>query len=171
MVNIKRNRNGQFIQGQRGLTFKHGQSAGAGNRTSTYSSWDSMKQRCLNPNHRSYHNYGGRGITICEQWLTFENFLADMGQRPENTWLERRDNNKGYTPENCYWATPSQQNRNTRRNHYVEHNGQRKLVVEWAEESGINKGALLMRIRKGWPMERALSEPVRPTAKRGRRYV
>lgn len=171
MTNIRRSSQGRFIKGERGLTFKHGQSAGSGNRSTAYSVWDSMKQRCLNPKNASYKNYGGRGITICERWMDFENFLADMGQPPKGQWLERIDNNGPYSPENCRWATPSQQNRNTRRNHYIEHNGQRKLVVEWAEESGINKGALLMRIRKGWSMERALSEPVRPTAKKGRRYV
>lgn len=83
-------------------------------RTRTYRSWDSMKQRCLNPQAHGYHNYGGRGITVCERWLDYTYFLEDMGVRPENTSLDRIDNSKGYSKENCRWSTPKEQRINSR---------------------------------------------------------
>ena len=84
----------------------------------TYISWCMMKQRCLNPNHPYYHNYGGRGITICERWLKFENFLEDISERPEGTTLDRIDGNKGYEPTNCRWATYYEQTHNRRKRNF-----------------------------------------------------
>jgi len=82
---------------------------------STYSSWSNMRIRCLNPDYPNYHNYGGRGITICSEWIeSFQTFLDDMGFRPENTSLDRVDNSKGYFKENCRWATRTEQALNTR---------------------------------------------------------
>jgi len=81
--------------------------------TRTYKSWDSMKSRCLNPNNKDFNIYGGAGITVCDRWMKFENFLADMGERPEGTTLDRYPNQKGnYEPNNCRWATITEQNRN-----------------------------------------------------------
>lgn len=75
-----------------------------------------MKKRCTEPNHEKYPNYGGRGITVCERWMhSFENFLEDMGERPEGTTLDRKENDKGYFPDNCRWATPLEQRHNQRR--------------------------------------------------------
>lgn len=83
-----------------------------GKRSGTYRSWDGMKQRCLNPKATGYKRYGGAGVTVCERWLTFENFLADMGERPEGTTLDRIDSAGDYEPGNCRWADRSTQNRN-----------------------------------------------------------
>ena len=92
----------------------HGHSR-RGQRTATYETWRSMRQRCWNPRHLHFAEYGGRGITIDERWWTFRGFLADMGERPAGTTLDRLDKDGPYAPGNCRWATPSEQNRNRRR--------------------------------------------------------
>lgn len=80
----------------------------------TYSSWAGMKDRCTNQNHKSYNNYGGRGITVCERWMDFRNFLEDMGERPDGMSIDRIDVNGAYEPGNCRWATAQQQSLNKR---------------------------------------------------------
>ncbi len=82
--------------------------------TSTYTIWSNMKRRCLDLKSSHYHLYGGRGITVCERWMDFTLFLSDMGERPDGLSLERRDNNAGYSPDNCYWATNQEQCANRR---------------------------------------------------------
>ena len=92
----------------------HGHTSRSSKPTNTYISWDCMIQRCTNTNNVAYHNYGGRGITICDEWLDFKNFLRDMGERPSGKTLDRIDNNKGYDITNCRWATKSEQELNKR---------------------------------------------------------
>lgn len=100
---------------------KHGQ-AGGGNleRTSAYARWAAMRRRCLNPHHPRYADWGGRGITICERWNDFEKFYEDMGDPPPGKSLDRRDNDAGYSPENCRWSTPQEQQMNRRITKIVE---------------------------------------------------
>lgn len=80
-----------------------------------YTSWSAMKTRCTNPNHNRFEFYGGRGISYCDRWESFENFFEDMGERPEGFTLERKDGDLDYCPENCEWADYSTQNRNKRK--------------------------------------------------------
>ena len=144
-------------------SIKHGYS-----KTGFYNSWANMTKRCVNSNHISYKNYGGRGIRVCKRWLKFENFLEDMGKswRP-GLQIERIKNNKGYYPDNCCWATREEQNKNKRNNLYVEHDERRQLLVEWSEETGIPYDILYNRIYiLNWPPGKALTTPVRKNHER-----
>lgn len=128
--------------------------------------WYAMKDRCLNLKSRWYSRYGGSGIGIAERWLGeggFQNFLADMGPKPSPKHsLERKDNASGYSPENCCWATATEQARNTGRNKFLTHNGETLCVSEWAERLGIPVHILHLRLYKhGWTVEKTLSTPVR----------
>jgi len=119
-----------------------------------YDVWRAMLARCGNPNNNSFARYGGRGIKVCEQWLAFENFLADMGRRPPHSALERIDNDKGYGPENCRWATMTEQARNKSDSRFVTYQGTRMALAEAAERSGVAYSVVHARIRLGWPEER-----------------
>jgi len=127
----------------------------------TKNSWVAMRSRCLNTDHPSYQNYGGRGITVCDKWMTYEGFVEDMGVRPDGLSLERLDNDGNYEPSNCVWATRKEQNRNHRRNQWIEYNGQKKIIEDWAELTGLNTSTLRKRLARGWSVERALkTEPI-----------
>ena len=128
-----------------------------GKETPTHRVWRCMKDRCLNKNHMAYTRYGGRGITVCARWLVFDSFLADMGERPEGATIDRVNNDQGYSPENCRWATRSQQQRNTQLTRHVFHSGERMSVAEAAELVGINRYLVYKRLDMGWPVEKALS--------------
>jgi len=124
----------------------------------TYSSWAEMRRRCLNPNHRKYHRYGGRGIKISKRWDSFRNFLKDMGERPDGTTLDRYpDNNGNYEPGNCRWATPKQQGSNTSACRKIVVGGKQfQTLKELAESLGIKRLTLHMRLKRGMPLEKAL---------------
>lgn len=124
--------------------------------TPTYRSWMSMKRRCLDSSAPNFANYGGRGIQVCTRWLIFENFLADMGIRPENHTLDRIDNAAHYTPENCRWADDVTQHRNTRANVNLTYKGKTQCLAAWADEFGIRRSTFQKRIANGWSMQRAL---------------
>lgn len=130
-------------------------------KTKEWKTWSSMRERCLNPNHRFYYSYGGRGITICKRWDKFENFYSDMGNRPSGNYsLDRRDNNKGYSPSNCYWATKLEQGNNRRTNKIVTHAGKSQTVAQWARELGIRPLCIHRRLAANWPMEIVLSAKI-----------
>jgi hypothetical protein len=113
----------------------HGHSAG-GVRTATYIAWESLMQRCFYPGHKSYAVYGGAGITVCDEWREFRRFLADMGERPIGTTLDRIDGTRGYYRSNCRWATPAQQKRNQKVSIYVTFRGERRYLKDVADETG-----------------------------------
>ncbi len=125
--------------------------------TPTYNSWCAMKQRCNYPGSDEYANYGGRGIKVCDRWNeSFENFLADMGERPAGHTIERKDTNGHYEPLNCVWATMEQQQRNRRSTILIERNGVTKCVKDWCIELGLNPDRVYGRIRRGATPEEAL---------------
>lgn len=127
-----------------------------------YRAWAHMIERCHNPGAQSYANYGGRGIRVCERWrVSFVAFMADMGQRPSPHHSIDRfpDNNGNYEPENCRWAIPKQQMRNTRRNRLLTHAGKTMCLTDWALETGLNYVTILGRLRRGWSVGQALSTP------------
>ena len=130
--------------------------------TTVYNIWAGMLQRCLNPKDRKFHHYGGRGITVCEEWRDFVVFYDQMGDPPAGHTLERIDNEKGYSLANCRWATMKEQSRNTRSNLLLTLHGITKTAAEWAEDTGINRKTLYSRKHKGWTDEQALTQPVRP---------
>ena len=100
--------------------------------------WASMKDRCLNPRNKKYYNYGGRGITVCEKWMDFENFYKDMGDPPfARAHLDRIDNDQGYSPENCRWVSNKENAQNTRRNLYVTHEGKKMCLAEGCRKAGL----------------------------------
>lgn len=142
-------------------TKKHGHTW-EGGRTPTYSSWISMKSRCLDPNASklSIKNYQNKGITICKQWaFSFENFLQDIGERPSAKHsIDRIDNTKGYYPGNCRWATHKQQMRNQSRNNLFEIDGRKQCISAWAEELGISHQAMKRRIKMAFPKHLMLNK-------------
>lgn len=124
-----------------------------------FNAWRDMLARCATLSHKSFHNYGGRGIKVCPRWLnSFENFYADMGDRPsEKHSLDRINNDGNYEPGNCKWSTQREQTRNTRRNRRLTFRGKTQCVTAWAEELGVSITAIRDRLSRGWSDERALT--------------
>jgi hypothetical protein len=129
--------------------------------------WRSMIARCTDPRRPEYPDYGGRGITVCAEWLGYgpglAQFVADMnlGYEP-GLELDRRNNDGPYSPENCRWVTRTQNSRNKRSNRVIEYAGQRRCLAEWVELLGLSRSTLRNRLNRGWPVARALTEGVAP---------
>lgn len=127
-----------------------------------YTSWRSMKLRCLNKNAPAYSRYGGIGIKICKQWInSFETFYKDMGPRPIGKSLERINNKKGYYPNNCKWATRKEQQNNTRTNRFITYKGETLTITQWENKLNFATDRLYIRLKLGWPIEKALTQPIR----------
>jgi hypothetical protein len=134
--------------------------------TRAYQAWKAMKVRCQNTKSKYFKNYGGRGITICERWQSFTNFLADMGECPAGLSLERSNNNGNYEPGNCKWTTMEEQNRNRRSNVFITFEGRTQCMSDWANEFHLRPGALRYRLSRGWPVYRAFNEPLKKSKPR-----
>jgi len=131
-----------------------------GERHPVYDAWAHMIQRCENPNIHNYKNYGGRGIKVCEEWHDAKVFIewALTHGWQEGLSIDRIDNDKGYSPDNCRWVTRKEQQRNKRNNHLITFNEKTQTIAEWAEEVGVGWHMLYDRINKlHWPIEQALS--------------
>lgn len=134
----------------------------------TKSSWSSMVWRCRAKSGKSFATYASRGITVCDRWMSFENFLSDMGERPSRSVsIGRIDNDRGYEPGNCRWETHGEQARNTRRTVRVEWQGESRLLCDLAVEFGIGLSVVNGRLKRGWELGVALTSPVRPKRPNG----
>lgn len=132
--------------------------------TRLYNIWCCMKARCYRIKHDAYHNYGGRGITVCDEWLNdFKSFYdwANNNGYKETLTLDRIDNDKEYSPLNCKWSTRKEQNSNSRNCHYVTYNGKTQTLQQWSEELDIKMGTLWSRLRvQKWTVEKAFTTEV-----------
>jgi hypothetical protein len=148
----------RFAACRKGKTDRHGLS-----NTPEYDAWVNMLHRCENPKHKQYLDYGGRGITVSNEWRDFFTFYRDMGPRPSDLHsLDRIDNDLGYVKENCRWATRIQQQRNLRSNLNILWKGRSQPVSAWAEELGIPQNTLRCRLFKSeWTLVQAFTTPVR----------
>ena len=138
---------------------RHGMSG-----TPEHNAWKQMKARCFNPNHPSYLDWGGRGITVCDRWKnSFEDFLADMGSRPTAKHsLDRIDNNADYSPKNCRWATKAEQVNNKRNNKpLITIGNETWTIAQWTEKKGYGKTVIHVRLKLGWSEYKAVMTPVR----------
>lgn len=145
----------------------HGRHSMSG--TKVHRAWQSMKERCYNPNHSDFHNYGQRGIVVCDKWRTdFLSFYEHIGDPPsERHSVDRIDMNGNYEPGNVRWATPKEQARNQRNNRLLTYKGERHCLNEWAEILSVKPITLYHRIRNGWTVERAFETPVEPRYRTG----
>lgn len=131
---------------------KHGLSG-----TTEYKTWSCMLHRCNNPKDKRYCDYGGRGISVCDRWNFFENFLHDMGKKPfRGAQIDRKDNNGDYNKPNCRWASRKKNQRNMRSNRIITYNGESNLLIFFAEKHNINPSTLRKRISRGWTVKRAI---------------
>ena len=130
-------------------------------RSPLYTCWFNLIQRCTNPKNKQFPGYGGRGITVCIRWRIFTCFLEDMGPTwKEGLTIDRRNNDLGYSPENCHWITKQKNCSNTRNSVVIEYQGRQMVLAEWARELGINVGTLARRYRNGWSPERMFNQSI-----------
>jgi len=123
-----------------------------------YGCWTNMRYRCTNKNKAGYKDYGGRGISFCNNWSSFSSFLSDMGPAPSKKHsIDRIDTNGNYEPSNCHWATSSEQMNNTRTNRYITYNKKTMTATAWAKEIGIIPNTLFGRLHRGWSIEKTLT--------------
>lgn len=125
---------------------------------SEYFSYCQMKARCINEKHPQYKNYGGRGVIVCERWMkSFISFIEDMGRKPDVGYsIERIEVNGNYEPLNCKWATTKEQSNNKRTSIFLEYNGIRLTLTQWADKLGINRQTLHERLKRGYTTEQVL---------------
>ncbi|MGW0579225.1 hypothetical protein ACWD25_25405 [Streptomyces sp. NPDC002920] len=134
--------------------------------TRLYKIWQGMLKRCTNPSDRNFHKYGGRGITVCERWTSFENFHTDMaGGYADDLTLDRINPEGNYELGNCRWATQKEQQRNRTNNRLVSYEGSTRTLAEWCEQLDLPYRAIMQRLLAGWSVERAFNTPVRATAR------
>lgn len=128
--------------------------------TATHRSWSGMFQRCYNSKVREYPMYGGRGISVCQDWHVFENFLKDMGERPEGKSIDRIDVNGNYEPSNCRWASARVQTNNRRNTRMITANGKTMALTDWSREIGLKSITLEKRIKAGWSDHDTINTPL-----------
>lgn len=150
------------LEVRRSMHITHGHSSN-GERSAEYGVWANVLRR----GQGKVALYAERGISMCERWLTFENFLEDMGPRPPGASIDRIDNDRGYEPGNCRWATRQQQNRNKRDNHLLDVEGRLATIAEWSERSGIKPSTIHARLARGWTPEAAIFKVPTPSRLRG----
>jgi hypothetical protein len=146
---------------RRPTNLQHGHARGPA-KFLTYVTWQSMVQRCADPSSIGWKNYGARGITVCERWRTFTNFLEDMGEHPGRPYtIERQDYAQGYSKDNCCWLPRFLQGRNKSNNHLLTFQGETHPVSVWSEITGIVAKTIYSRLYQDWSIEKTLSTPVR----------
>lgn len=129
-------------------------------KTPEYAAWTEMRRRCRDRSRPGWAGYGGRGITVCDRWQSYPNFLADMGERPSSNYsLERKDNDKGYGPDNCRWANKKAQANNRRNSHLIEIGGVTQTLQQWCDEFDIADTTVHSRLKRGWTPYAAIMTP------------